>query len=66
MALAILSVPHILAVQILYLPNLDSFLAKLDLSTTGLQESIKQTIALKEMKILFLYFAYFFNHLMIG
>ena len=66
MALAILSVPHILAVQILYLPNLDSFLAKLDLSTTGLQESIKQTIALKEMKILFLYFAYFFNHLMIA
>ena len=36
MALSLLSLPHMVAVQALYLPNLDSFLSKLDLPLTGL------------------------------
>ena len=36
MALSLLSLPHLFAIQALFLPNLDSFLAKLDLPGTGL------------------------------
>ena len=32
------AIPHLLAIQLLYLPNLDAFLTKLDLAPTGLQE----------------------------
>ena len=32
------AMPHLLAIQLLYLPNLDAFLTKLDLAPTGLQE----------------------------
>ena len=38
MALALLALPHIIAVQALYLPNLDAFLSKLELPVTGLQD----------------------------
>ena len=34
MVLCIVAIPHILAIQALYLPNLDSFLAKLNLHTS--------------------------------
>ena len=36
MALSLLSLPHIIAIQALFLPNLDGFLDKLDLPGTGL------------------------------
>ena len=38
MALSLLSLPHLFAIQALFLPNLDSFLAKLDLPGTGLSD----------------------------
>lgn len=38
MAVSMTAMPHLLAIQLLYLPNLDAFLTKLDLAPTGLQE----------------------------
>ena len=38
MAVSMTAMPHLLAIQLLYLPNLDAFLTKLDLADTGLQE----------------------------
>ena len=38
MAVSMTAMPHLLAIQLLYLPNLDAFLKKLDLADTGLQE----------------------------
>ena len=38
MALSLLSLPHMIAVQALFIPNLDSFLSKLELPDTGLTE----------------------------
>ena len=40
MALSLLSLPHLFAIQALFLPNLDSFLAKLDLPGTGLSSAL--------------------------
>jgi len=38
MSVAMVSLPHLFMIQLLYLPNLDSFLSKLELPVTGLQE----------------------------
>ena len=37
MSVAMVSLPHLFMIQLLYLPNLDSFLSKLELPVTGLQ-----------------------------
>ena len=38
LALSVTALPHLLAIQLLYLPNLDAFLTKLDLAATGMGE----------------------------
>ena len=44
MALSLVSLPHMIAVQALFLPNLDSFLAKLELPVTGLTEVLPSEV----------------------
>jgi len=45
MALSFMTLPYILAYQAMYLPNLDQYLARLDLPQTALQEHLTPEIA---------------------